>query len=130
MRSPQPLQNEFPFVCGCGGFIDTALPLGLVQRGFAASKDEVADLTKRRQQIEKGLKSWEQVRSAVRAGGRLYADPEDEARYEKAKRLKELADRGAPEARLFLGKRNTTVESGYVQPCRTDVAVIKYTPKS
>ena len=75
--------------------------LGMVQRGFAASKDVVADLTKRRQQIEKNLKSWERILGAARAGGRLYADPDDVARYEKAKREAVAKRELPPEARAF-----------------------------
>ena len=75
--------------------------LGMVQRGYAASKDEVADITKRRQQIEKGLKSWEQILGAARAGGRLYADPDEVAKYEKAKRAAAARRELSPEEKAF-----------------------------
>ena len=76
--------------------------LGMVQRGFAASKDEVADLTKRRQQIEKNLKSWEQILGAARSGGRLYADPEDVAKYEKAQKEMAANRELSPEAKALV----------------------------
>ena len=76
--------------------------LGMVQRGFVASKDEVADLTKRRQQIEKNLKSWERILGAARSGGRLYADPEDVAKYEKAQKEMAAKRELSPEAKALV----------------------------
>ena len=76
--------------------------LGMVERGFAASKDEVSGLTNRRQQIEKNLKSWEQLLSAARSGGRLYADPEDVAKYEKANEERAAKRELSSEAKAFV----------------------------
>ena len=76
--------------------------LGMVQRGYAVSKDEVADLTKRRQQIEKNLKSWEYILRAARSGGRLYADPDDVAKYEKAKEEMAVKRELSPGQKAFI----------------------------
>ena len=76
--------------------------LGMVQRGFAVPKDEVDDLAKRRQQIEKGLKSWEHILYAARSGGRIYVDPDDVAKYEKTKKEMAAKRELSPEIRAFI----------------------------
>ena len=69
---------------------------GMVQRGYAVPKDEVADLAKRRQQIEKDLKGWGQIVRAARSSGRLYADPDGLAKFEREQR--EAAAKREPSA--------------------------------
>ena len=69
---------------------------GMVQRGYAVSKDEVAGLAKRRQQIEKDLKGWGQIVRAARSSGRLYADPDELAKFEREQR--EAAAKRGPSA--------------------------------
>lgn len=75
---------------------------GMVQRGFAAPKDEVDELAMRRLRIEDDLESEEKVFGAARSSGRIYADPEDVARYEKAKREAAAKRELSPEAEKFV----------------------------
>lgn len=76
--------------------------LGMIQRGYAISKDEADELAKRRLELENELKTWERLARAARAGGRLYADPEEVAAYEKARKEAEAKRELSEEAKAFM----------------------------
>ena len=78
--------------------------LGMVQRGYPAPKAVVEDLVNRRRQLENGFTTQEHLLSAVRSSGRLYATPEDVARYEQAKREAAEKREQSPEAKAFVEK--------------------------
>ena len=74
---------------------------GMAERGFAVSKDEVAELDRRRQQIEKDLKGWPQIVRAARSSGRLYADPDELAKFEREQRKAAAKREPSVEAQKF-----------------------------
>ena len=74
---------------------------GMVQRGYAVSKDEANDLDRRRQQIEKDLKGWGQIVHAARSSGRLYADPDELAKFEREQREAAAKREPSAEAQKF-----------------------------
>ena len=76
--------------------------LGMVERGYAAPKDEVADLTKRRQQLEKSFQRRDRMFRAARSSGRIYADPEEVEKYEKMQREAAAKRELSPEAQAFV----------------------------
>ena len=76
--------------------------IGMANRGYDAGKRAIEFVQRRRTEIEGRLKTPERIFAAARAGGRLYADSEDVAQYER-KRREEAAKRGlSAEARAFV----------------------------
>ena len=65
------------------------------------SKDEANDLDRRRQQIEKDLKGWGQIVRAARSSGRLYADPDELAKFEREQRKAAAKREPSAEAQKF-----------------------------
>ena len=59
---------------------------GMSQRGKEGVKEKMETVRLRMREIEGRLKTWEAIRWAARSGGRLYIDPEERIRFEKARR--------------------------------------------
>lgn len=76
--------------------------IGMANRGYDAGKRAVEFVQRRRTEIESGLKTPERMVAAARAGGRIYADPEDAAKYERMKREAAAKHGLSPEARKFV----------------------------
>lgn len=74
---------------------------GMVGRGHEVPKDEAEELSGRRHQIERELKSPDRILLAARSSGRLYADPEELVQYEKAAREEAAKRELSPEAKAF-----------------------------
>ena len=59
---------------------------GMSQRGKEGVKEKMETVRLKMREIEGRLKTWEAIRWAAQAGGRLYIDPEERIRFEKARR--------------------------------------------
>ena len=74
----------------------------LIARGLDVP-DVAKEIVKRkRTEIEGRLKTWERILRAARSGGRLYADPDDVAKYERMKKEMTAKRELSPEARAFI----------------------------
>lgn len=75
---------------------------GMVERGYAASKKDKAQLKALREAVEGKLKTREERMLAAVLGGRLYVDAEAKARYERMKREALARMELSKEAKAFI----------------------------